>query len=401
MLLRSPGFELSSLVCWVALGCASVDSPAEDRPATRAADLALRQLERASPHHRRPQRFAHRYGPASEAADAGAASREPADGGSQEPSSGELAQDASPASVPPSSVPPDTAAPDAAAPPDTPPASLPRDIVAQSALPLHALEAGTVLSETELWDRLTRAPAVCLGEIHDLPADHYAEVRAIAELAQRARTASVPLAIGFEMFQRPFQGPLSAFVAGQLDEGALLAGTEYATRWGYDFSLYRPLLEATRDQGLPALALNMRAEITRKIGRTGLDSLEPSERAELPELVLDDAEHREFIFGLFGVLPEHATEFGLDDVYVAQTVWDETMADSAARWLDASGAGSRILILAGAAHCHESAIPRRVTRRTGLATTSVSIVLQSELATTDFNGDGYDLLLVLEDVAAP
>jgi hypothetical protein len=81
----------------------------------------------------------------------------------------------------------------------------------------------------------------------------------------------------------------------------------------------------------------------------------------LPELVLDDAEHRAFIFGLFGVLPEHAAEFGLEDVYIAQTTWDETMADSAARWLNASGEGARIAILAGNAHCHESAIPRRLT----------------------------------------
>jgi hypothetical protein len=88
-------------------------------------------------------------------------------------------------------------------------------------------------------------------------------------------------------------------------------------------------------------------------------------------------------------------------VYIAQTVWDETMADSAARWLSDTGAGARILVLAGNAHCHESAIPRRLTRRTGLATTSVSIVLQSELAAPDFSADGYDLLLVLDDSGSP
>jgi hypothetical protein len=58
------------------------------------------------------------------------------------------------------------------------------------------------------------------------------------------------------------------------------------------------------------LALNMRTELTRKIARTGFDSLDPSERAELPELVLDDPEHREFIFGLLGVDPVHPQAFG-------------------------------------------------------------------------------------------
>ena len=388
----SPAAGLSCLASFVALACGIADSPAKEQLATRAADLAVRHLQSASPHHRQrpwqPRRFAHPHEPASEPADAGAPS--PADAGAELPN-GELA-DAGPPETPPA---------DASAPPDTTPPPLPRDIVAQSALPLHGLAAGNVLSEVELWERLAQAPAVCLGETHDIPSDHYAETRAITELAARAQTAGAPLAVGFEMFQRQFQTTLSAFVAGQLDEAALLAGTEYPTRWGYDFSLYRPMLEAVRDLGLPALALNMRSEITRKIARTGLDSLEPSERAELPELILDDAEHREFIFGLFGVLPEHAAEFGLEDVYIAQTVWDETMADSAARWLAATGAGARILILAGDAHCHESAIPRRLTRRTGLATTSVSIVLQSELAAPDFSADGYDLLLVLDDSGGP
>jgi uncharacterized iron-regulated protein len=147
--------------------------------------------------------------------------------------------------------------------------------------------------------------------------------------------------------------------------------------------------------------LNLRGEITRTIGRTGLASLTESERAELPELVLDDAEHRAFIFGLFGVLPEHAAESGLEGVYAAQTTWDETMADSAARWLNDTGAGARIAILAGTAHCHESAIPRRLTRRTRLAATSAAIVLQSVLDAPDFSADGYDVLIVLEDTARP
>jgi uncharacterized iron-regulated protein len=371
---------LSSLSClswWAAAGCGGASGPGEERASTQAADLALRHLEHASPHHRRAQRWLqHRpqqpETPPSEPADAGPA---------EPPEPGEIA--------------------DAGAPPDTTPEPLPRDIVAQSALPLHGLAAGMVLSETELWDRLAQTPAVCLGETHDIPSHHFAETRAIAELARRAGTTDAKLAVGFEMFQRQFQDLLSAFVSGQIDEDALLAGSEFAVRWGYDFSLYRPMLEQARDLQLSALALNMRSEITQKIGRTGLGSLTESERAELPELVLDDAEHRAFIFGLFGVLPEHAAEFGLEDVYVAQTTWDETMADSAARWLNDTGPSARMAILAGNAHCHESAIPRRLTRRTQLPVTSTDIVLQSEIDAPDFSADGYDVLIVLEDTARP
>jgi uncharacterized iron-regulated protein len=296
---------------------------------------------------------------------------------------------------------PDAAPPVSPVPEPVPPEPLPRDIVAQSALPIYGLEAGHVLAEPALWDRLSSSPAVCFGEYHDVPAHHYAELRALAELAARAERCGHSLAVGFEMFQRPFQAGLSAFVAGELGEAPFLEQTEYVARWGYDFALYRPLLEGVRAHHLPALALNARAELTRKIGRTGLASLDEAELAELPELVLDDAEHREFIFGLFGVLPEHAAEFGLEDVYAAQTVWDETMADTSARWLAASGGSARLLDFAGGAHCHRSAIPRRITRRTGEPALSVHAVFASELADGSFTPEGYDVLVVLDDTAAP
>jgi uncharacterized iron-regulated protein len=291
---------------------------------------------------------------------------------------------------------------DAAAPPSPPtppvPAPLPRDIVAQSALPIYGLEAGVVLAEAELWDRLAASPAVCFGEYHDVPAHHYAETRALAELDARAKSAGHTFAVGFEMIQRPYQEALSAFVAGELGESDFLAQTEYATRWGYDIALYRPLFEGARALHLPALALNMHREVTRKIGRTGLESLTAEELAELPELVLDDEEHRAYIFGLFGVLPEHAAELGLENIYVAQTVWDETMADTSARWLLETGSSARLLDVAGGAHCHRSAIPRRITRRTpAQPALSVHPVFESELAEGAFTPEGYDVLVVLDD----
>jgi len=280
------------------------------------------------------------------------------------------------------------------------PALLPTDIVAQSALPLHALAAGALLSEAELWARLAESPATCFGEVHDDPYQHHAQTRALEEWAARGADPARPLGVGFEMFQRPFQPALTAFMEGELDEAGLLAGTEYAARWGYDFSLYRPLLESTRELGLSALALNARAELTRQIARGGLASLTPDQLAELPELELEDPEHREYIFGLFGVLPEHGAEFGLEDVYIAQTVWDETMADTSAHWLAAEGQGARLLIFAGVVHCHASAIPRRLSRRTGLEVTAVAVALASSLPDPNDPAsvpDGYDLLVVLED----
>jgi uncharacterized iron-regulated protein len=281
-----------------------------------------------------------------------------------------------------------------------PPEALPADVVARAALPIFGLEAGVVLTESELFDRLAASPAVCLGEFHDVAAHHYAQARALDELAARAEAEGLAFGVGFEMFQRPFQTPLSAYAAGELSEAEMLEQTEYATRWGLDFALYRPLLEGAQAHGLAALALNAPAELTREIGRNGLEALDAAQLAQVPELVLDDAEHRAFIFGLFGVLPEQAAEAGLENVYVAQTTWDETMAETSASWLLEEGPAGRLLIFAGGAHCHRSAIPRRITRRTNEPALSAHAVFASDLESGAFTPEGYDVLVVLDDRAA-
>ena len=51
------------------------------------------------------------------------------------------------------------------------------------------------------------------------------------------------LAIGLEMFQRPFQPHLDDYVAGRIGIDELLARTEYFDRWRYDARLYAPIFE--------------------------------------------------------------------------------------------------------------------------------------------------------------
>jgi uncharacterized iron-regulated protein len=261
---------------------------------------------------------------------------------------------------------------------------------------IDALAGSERLSEPELWDRMAGARGVCLGEQHDSPHHHYAQRRAIEELARRNADAQRPLAVGFEMFQRPYQPALSSFVAGSLPEAQFLIDSEYEQRWGFDFALYRPLLEAARDHRLPALALNAPREITRKIGRAGLQALDPEEQKQLPELDLGNAEHRGYFTRAMAGHPMPEGGPQLDDMYAVQVVWDETMADTSARWLESAGPTSRVIVLAGAGHCHETAIPARLSRRLDQPVLSVTSVLQSELPQLE-NAERYDWLLVLDD----
>lgn len=283
--------------------------------------------------------------------------------------------------------------------PAEPPPPLPADIVEQSSLPFHGVSDGEVISARSVWRQLKHSRAICLGELHDNPFHHNLQRRVLERLAARERARPAwrgALAIGYEMFQRPFQEPLSRYVQGELEEPDFLAQTEYAQRWGSDLALYRPLFEANREQSLPALALNAPTELTRAIGRDGLESLSPELQALLPELDLDDAEHREHIFGLFGLTPDDPAAASLENIYRAQVTWDETMAQTASEWLTGDD-GRRVLAFAGTAHCHETAIPRRVTRRTGIDMLSVAPVLESEYEAFPEDWQGYELLIILED----
>ncbi|MFO0712198.1 MAG: ChaN family lipoprotein [Sandaracinus sp.] len=220
---------------------------------------------------------------------------------------------------------------------------------------------GSPTNQGEFAAALEAARVVYVGESHDQEAHHLVEREVIATLLERDPS----LAVGLEMVQRPYQAPLDAYVAGTIDEAAMLSGVEWAERWRLDFGLYRPIFELARAHHVPLVALNARRELTRAIARGGEASLDPSLRAELPaDMVRDDTEHAAFVRSLFG---EHHAEMDpamLERMLLAQLVWDETMGLTVAETMQREGAPHRMVVLAGRAHVERGlGIPRRAERR--------------------------------------
>ena len=145
-------------------------------------------------------------------------------------------------------------------------------------LPSRCVKAnGAVLSESQLYRELDGVRVVYIAERHASPHDHAAQMQVIHGIHQLQPS----LAIGLEMVKRPFQKWLDGYVAGEVDEETLLEGTEWKRRWGFDFTLYRPILAYARAHRIPLVALNIKDEITRKVAREGLDSLSADDRAGL------------------------------------------------------------------------------------------------------------------------
>ncbi|MEM9864395.1 MAG: ChaN family lipoprotein [Myxococcota bacterium] len=272
----------------------------------------------------------------------------------------------------------------------------PEAVVRARSTPVQLLRGdGEPVGEHEMMADLATVRIVYLGERHSRATDHAMQNRILSELYERDST----LAVGFEMFQRPFQPVLNEWSAGVIDETNLRRESEWDARWGFDFGLYRPMLEFVRARHIPAWALNAEQSTTRAVGRGGLEALDAETRAALPELRLDNEAHRTMIEraitgGGEGDNP-HGTidEVTLDRIYTAQVIWDETMAATIDEAL-AEGP-SRVVVLAGIMHVQSGlGIPARTQER------SRRIVLpidQSDVeAATEANPPLADYLWVVD-----
>ncbi len=219
---------------------------------------------------------------------------------------------------------------------------------------------GERIDEAALFVELAKARVVLVAESHDSAQDHAVQLRVLEAVAARR-----PTGLGMEMFQRPFQPALDLFVAGELDEAEMLAQTEWAGRWGFETELYRPLWSFAHDRGIPIIALNARRELTKRIAKVGIAGLAEAESADLPELDLSDQRYRAWLGEVFRSHGADMTREALDRFFAAQVMWDETMADTAARWA-ASHPESTLVVVVGRGHVERDwGIPSRLRRRLG------------------------------------
>jgi uncharacterized iron-regulated protein len=236
-------------------------------------------------------------------------------------------------------------------------------------------KTGQPVANAALFAALSSAKVVCLGEQHDDPDHHAFQAEAVRRLIAAGAAAKQAQATGFEMFQVPFQPVLDRYAASQIDEATLLANTEWQTRWGFDYGYYRPIVQGSVSGGARLLAWNAAAELTQKIGKTGLASLTQEERAHLPAaLDTTTAAHRAWFTA--AIQEGHGTPTGdlFERMYAVQVVWDTTMADVSARWL-AGQARAQVAVIAGNGHCHTLGIPLRLQQR-GVASVSVHLVAE-------------------------
>jgi uncharacterized iron-regulated protein len=225
---------------------------------------------------------------------------------------------------------------------------------------IEHLPTGILVSPAQMFTIAGDARIVYLGETHDNPASHRLEVQVLEALAKRHPGRQ---ALGMEVFSRSQQPVLDRWVAGELEEKAFLKELRWFANWSMDFGYYRDLMNFARERHIPVIALNAeKSQMVAVRGKTPAQ-LSAAEQAQLPQLDLTDPYHRGLAASIFGDTSHGGMQ--LDAFVRIQTLWDETMAESAARYLSTeAGKDKHLLVIAGGNHVRSGfGIPRRVFRR--------------------------------------
>jgi uncharacterized iron-regulated protein len=262
-------------------------------------------------------------------------------------------------------------------------------------IPPRAIVTNNTLSFDAIVDKLLETKIVYVGESHTRFQDHVLQLRVIRALYEHDQK----LAIGMEMFNDTAQQTLIEYLNGEFDERDFLKKSHYFTMWGYDYQLYRDIINYAKKHKIPIIALNIEKETVSKVYKEGgIGALSPEEMKTLPEerdLTING--YRERIAAVFKLhdSPTKTEQNKLNDFFQAQTIWDETMAESVTEYMK-KNPDHRMVVIAGMGHTKkDSGIPPRVARRMSL---KQAVILNAEDQSIDPASADYLLFVQPENL---
>ncbi|MEM8882726.1 MAG: ChaN family lipoprotein [Planctomycetota bacterium] len=246
-------------------------------------------------------------------------------------------------------------------------------------------------------EELARADVVYLGEFHTNADHHRIQYEIIRQLHARGRLE----AIGMEMFQRPFQPVLDDFIAHRIDEATMLERTEWSKRWGYDFSLYKPILDFAHEHRIPIVALNVSTELRSVISKDGYDGLTDEQRARLPAPDTSFPGYRDRLIDVIKAhMPAEQRDQDPDPEMLArfervQTLWDDVMADSVVQWMRSAPKGAQMAVIIGGGHVSDGwGVPARAKKRQGGQHATVVMTTEGMVKPANLSRDYADFVWV-------
>ena len=198
---------------------------------------------------------------------------------------------------------------------------------------------------------------IFIGEAHEHPGNHLAEMELLHAIYERAPR----LSLSMEQFERDVQPDVDDYLAGKIGENQF---TAKARAWPNYTTSYRPLVEFAKDHKLPVIAANAPEKVIRCVGREGdafFARMKPEERGwAAAQLNTQDGLYKDKFMGFVGGDEGHG---GTSDKtaprkpptdqqirsFAAQVTRDDTMAESIAQHL-AKNPGRKVVHINGSFH---------------------------------------------------
>lgn len=169
------------------------------------------------------------------------------------------------------------------------------------------------------------------GELHGNPVLHHLEIELLKEMYSRYPQ----LIVSLEMFERDVQPELDQFLAGEIGEEEFILASR---AWSNYMTDYKPIIDFSQEKGLTVVAANIPrrlASLVNKKGLSILDSLSVEDRTFVSKRrnVWEDEYKESFVRTMkqnFAALPSEISsmKINIDNLYAAQCVKDDTMAES-------------------------------------------------------------------------
>jgi uncharacterized iron-regulated protein len=234
------------------------------------------------------------------------------------------------------------------------------------------LKTGKAISFDQLIDQVGARRLIFIGEVHNNPEHHLIQVQILQALMSQYE----PLTLAVEFFNKTQQPVLDHYMDGsttETTETVFLKDVGWDKNWAYAYHFYRPLLLMTKEKGRKILAINAPNTIVKKVARSGLSSLDPSERNQLASHIdLENESHRSYLRKIYEK-HTHKDLKRFDFFYQAQCVWEDTMAENIAKYLSKNK--EKLVVLAGNGHIiNNDGIPNRTLSR--IKTPMATILLQ-------------------------
>jgi uncharacterized iron-regulated protein len=211
-------------------------------------------------------------------------------------------------------------------------------------MPQLMINTGFIYTLETAFKLLLENQVIFLGEQHDSPAAHQAELGLLTGL----HSLDPKLVLALEMFERDVQEVLDAYLEGKISEASFL---EQSRPWPNYPSDYRPLIEFSRSKGIPVVAAHVPRRAAAAVARANKITPEVlgPDAVYLPENPPFDSRR---YYQLFKATVEDMPAMGPMGqaspraLYKAQLLKDAVMASSLKDFLD-----RRILFCCGRFHC--------------------------------------------------